>query len=106
MPESPDMPCAENRAFYYAAMSVFDRNLGSTGKAATEFAEEFAGYSPIDEDGFFMSYRGEEDGYTENKTPDGEAMDMQDRPYNTGGIEHKPAVRRKSNTCFLGLQKC
>ena len=101
------LPCGENRAFYYAAMSVFDRNLGSTGKAGSEFAEEFAGFSPIDEDGFFMSYRGEEDGYIENKTPEGEALDMKDRPYNTGGVEHEPdPERRDSNTCYLGIPGC
>ncbi|MET0404978.1 MAG: pilus assembly protein [Cystobacter sp.] len=106
-PDNPDNPCPQNRAFYYAAMSVFDRNLGSAGDASSKFAEYYAGYSPIDEDGFFMSYRGEEDGYVERQTPDGEAVDMRDRPYNTGGIEHKPsAIRRKSNTCFLGLQEC
>jgi hypothetical protein len=106
-PERPDEPCGENRAFYYAAMSVFDRNLGSTGKAGSEFAEEFAGFSPIDEDGFFMSYRGEEDGYIENKTPPGEYYDMKDRPYNTGGVEDEPnPVRRDSNTCFLGIPGC
>jgi hypothetical protein len=106
-PDNPDNPCSQNRAFYYGAMSVFDRNLGAVDKSSSEFAEYFAGYSPIDEDGFFMSYRGEEDGYVENSTPKGESIDERDRPYNTGGITHKPsAIRRKSNTCFLGLQKC
>jgi len=106
-PERPDQPCAENRAFYYAAMKVFTNNRRAAGRDSSLFAEYFVGYSPIDEGGFFMSYRGEEDGYIERDTPAGEAMDTIDRPRNTGGVEHKPtALRRPSNRCFLGLNKC
>ena len=106
-PEKPNIPCGENPAFYDAAMKVFDNNNRSAGRASSEFAEHFVGYSPIDERGFFMSYRGEEDGYIENDTPPGEAMDTLHRPRDTGGVEHKPSpLRRDSNTCFLGLKKC
>ncbi|MDC0712872.1 pilus assembly protein [Stigmatella sp. ncwal1] len=106
-PEMPDSPCAENRAFYYAARKVFDQGGRAAGNAASEFAEFFVGYSPIDENSFFMSYRGEEDGYIERDTPRGESQDERDRPRNTGGIDHKPeAIRRNSNKCFLGLTRC
>jgi len=106
-PEQPDVPCGDNRAYYYAARKVFDQGGRAAGNAGSEFAEFFVGYSPIDENGFFMSYRGEEDGYIERDTPRGESQDERDRPRNTGGIDHKPeAVRRASNKCFLGLSKC
>lgn len=106
-PERPDTPCNDNRAFYYASMKVFDNNQRSAGNDSSKFAQFFAGFSPIDESGFFMSYRGEEDGYVERDTPPGEAKDEMDRPRDTGGIEHKPTpVRRPSNKCFLGLPGC
>ncbi|ATB32157.1 pilus assembly protein [Melittangium boletus] len=106
-PERPDQPCAQNTAFYYAAKKVFDNNRRAAGRDSSRLAEYFVGYSPIDEGGFFMSYRGEEDNYIERDTPAGEAKDMMDRPRNTGGVEHKPtALRRASNRCFLGLNKC
>ncbi|MFY0564844.1 TadE family protein [Archangium lansingense] len=106
-PERPDVPCSENRAFYYAAMKVFDNNGRAAGRDASEFAEFFVGQSPIDESGFFMSYRGEEDDYIERDTPRGESQDEMDRPRNTGGVDHKPTPnRRRSNRCFLGMQEC
>lgn len=106
-PEKPDVPCADNAAYYDAARKVFDNDNRSAGDDSSKFAQFFVGYSPIQERGFFMSYRGEEDGYIENSTPTGEAMDMLHRPRNTGGVEYKPtALRRDSNTCFLGLKKC
>ncbi|HZI03175.1 MAG TPA: TadE family protein [Archangium sp.] len=106
-PEQPDVPCSENRAFYYAARKVFDTNGRSAGRDASKFAEFFVGHSPIDESGFFMSYRGEEDGYIERDTPRGESQDEIDRPRNTGGVDHKPSPKRRpSNTCFLGLREC
>ncbi|PTL79048.1 TadE family protein [Vitiosangium sp. GDMCC 1.1324] len=106
-PEQPDTPCAENPAFYYAAKKVYDNNKRSAGRKASQFARFFVGTSPIDESGFFMSYRGEEDDYIERDTPRGESQDERDRPRNTGGIDHKPtAVRRPSNICFLGLSQC
>ncbi|HEX5751070.1 MAG TPA: TadE family protein [Archangium sp.] len=106
-PEQPNVPCAENRAFYYAAMKVFDANGRSAGRDATKFAEFFVGESPIDESGFFMSYRGEEDDYVELDTPRGESQDEVDRPRNTGGVDHEPSPKRRpSNTCFLGLPEC
>ncbi len=106
-PERPDQPCRQNRAYYYAAMKVFDNNGRAAGHAASDFAKFFAGYSPIDENGFFMSYRGEEDDYVEKSTPEGEALDEMDRPRNTGGPDHKPEpFRRPSNICFLGKQEC
>ncbi|MBN1203565.1 MAG: pilus assembly protein [Myxococcaceae bacterium] len=101
-PEDLDIPCPENRAFYYAAMKVFDNNERSAGQDATAFADFFAGYSPIDERGFFMSYRGVEDNYLEDLTPPGEPLDEADRPRNTGGVDQ----RRPSNTCYLGLDGC
>ncbi|WP_224247849.1 pilus assembly protein [Hyalangium gracile] len=105
--ERPNEPCRENPTFYYAAMKVFSNNGRAAGRAASDFAEAFAGYSPIDENGFFMSYRGEEDDYIENDTPRGEELDEVDRPRNTGGPDHKPtAVRRASNLCFLGMREC
>ncbi|WP_224372211.1 pilus assembly protein [Hyalangium versicolor] len=105
--ERPNEPCRANPTFYYAAMKVFDNNRRSAGRAASEFAEAFAGYSPVDESGFFMSYRGEEDDYIERDTPRGEALDEIDRPRNTGGPDHKPSpVRRNSNLCFLGVRDC
>ena len=106
-PEKPDVPCGENTPYYYAAMKVYDNDGRAAGRAASAFAEFFVGYSPIAEKGFFMSYRGEEDGYIENDTPAGEIMDTIHRPRGTGGVEHKPTpLRRDSNTCFLGLKKC
>ncbi|MFY0525154.1 TadE family protein [Archangium gephyra] len=106
-PEQPDVPCSENRAFYYAARKVFDANGRSAGRDASEFAEFFVGHSPIDESGFFMSYRGEEDDYIERDTPRGESQDEIDRPRNTGGVDHKPSPKRRpSNKCFLGLREC
>ncbi|MBM7117885.1 pilus assembly protein [Archangium primigenium] len=105
-PERPDQPCGSNRSFYYAAKKIYDNNRRAASRDASRFAQFFVGYSPIDEGGFFMSYRGEEDNYIERDTPAGEALDMVDRPRNTGGVEHKPALRRKSNRCFLGLNKC
>ena len=106
-PEKPDKPCPENRTFYYASMKVFSNNQRAAGTAASDFAKFFAGYSPIDENGFFMSYRGEEDGYVEKSTPPGEALDEVDRPRNTGGPDDEPEpYRRPSNVCFLGMQGC
>ncbi len=106
-PERPDIPCSENRAFYYAAKKVYDNTGRSAGHAASDFADTFVGYSPIDESGFFMSYRGEEDGYIELDTPRGESQDERDRPRNTGGVEHRPVPRRRSsNACFLGVAGC
>ncbi|WNG55458.1 pilus assembly protein [Archangium gephyra] len=106
-PEQPNVPCSENRAFYYSAMKVFDANGRAAGRAASDFAEFFVGHSPIDEGGFFMSYRGEEDDYIERSTPRGESQDEVDRPRNTGGVDHKPTPnRRPSNKCFLGLSEC
>ncbi|QRN95039.1 pilus assembly protein [Archangium violaceum] len=106
-PERPDMPCPENRAFYYAAKKVFDNTGRAAGHAASDFAEAFVGFSPIDESAFFMSYRGEEDDYIELDTPRGESQDERDRPRNTGGVDHKPTARRRSsNECFLGLKGC
>lgn len=106
-PERPDEPCRDNPTFYDAAMKVFANNGRSAGHAASDFAKAFAGYSPIDESGFFMSYRGEEDDYLEQDTPRGEALDEMDRPRNTGGPDHKPStVRRASNLCFLGTKEC
>ena len=106
-PERPDEPCADNATYYMAAKSVFDHNLKGAGRDASHFAEYFVGYSPINEEGFFMSYRGEEDGYIEKDTPAGEEADEVDRPRNTGGPEHKPtAIHRPSNICFLGLDEC
>ncbi|WP_395844419.1 TadE family protein [Archangium violaceum] len=106
-PEQPNVPCGENRAFYEAALNVFDKNGRAAGHSASDFAEYFVGYSPIDENGFFMSYRGEEDDYIEQSTPPGESQDEIDRPRNTGGVEHKPtALRRQSNVCFLGIRGC
>jgi hypothetical protein len=101
-PEQPDVPCSENEAFYYAARKIFDVMGRSAGNDATKFAEHFAGFSPIDESGFFMSYRPEEDDYVEPLTPPGEPEDEKDRPRITGGV----AKRRPSNTCFLGLLGC
>jgi hypothetical protein len=105
-PEQPEAPCGENQAFYYAARKVFDANGRSAGRDATKFAEHFAGFSPIDESGFFMSYRGEEDAYVELLTPPGEPLDEVDRPRNTGGPDHRPAAYRPNNNCFLGLNGC
>lgn len=105
-PEKPDVPCEENPAYYYAVRKVFDTNGRSAGRDATEFARFFVGYSPIDESGFFMSYRGLEHGYIENDTPTGEPEDQMDRPRNTGGVGDRPPQRRRSNTCFLGLNGC
>jgi hypothetical protein len=105
-PELPDVPCTENTTYYYAVRKVFDNNERSAGRDATEFANFFAGYSPIDESGFFMSYRGIEDGYIETLTPAGEPMDEMDRPRNTGGVDDQPTKRRPTNTCFLGLNGC
>jgi hypothetical protein len=106
-PEQPDHPCSDNATFYYAAMKVFSNNQRSAGHAASDFAKFFAGYSPIDESGFFMSYRGEEDDYIERDTPKGEELDEIDRPRNTGGPDHKPSpVRRDTNLCFLGQKGC
>lgn len=105
-PELPEIPCPENPAYYYAVRKVFDNNDRAAGTDATEFAEFFAGYSPIDENDFFMSYRGIEHGYIENDTPTGEPNDMMDRPRNTGGVGDRPPKRRRSDTCFLGLQGC
>jgi hypothetical protein len=105
-PERPDEPCSENRAYYYAARKVFDANGRSAGRDATEFAKYFAGFSPIDESGFFMSYRPEEQDYIEPDTPPGEPEDEAGRPRGTGGVSFRPPVRRPSNTCFLGLKEC
>lgn len=105
-PERPDVTCGENPAFYYGVRKVFDNNGRSAGRAATDFARTFVGYSPIDESGFFMSYRGVEDDYVEPDTPQGEDLDEVDRLRNTGGVEHRPARRRPSNVCFLGLEGC
>jgi hypothetical protein len=106
-PGQPDVPCEENPAYYYAARKVFDNNERSAGRAASSFAQFFVGYSPIDESGFFMSYRGVEDGYVEPNTPPGEPMDEAGRPRNTGGVEDQPNPRRRpSNVCFLGLRGC
>jgi hypothetical protein len=105
-PERPDDPCPENAAYYYAALSVFDANGRSAGNDASKFAEYFAGFSPIDESGFFMSYRPQEDDYVEPLTPPGEPEDEAERPRNTGGVDHRPAVRRPNNICFLGLNGC
>jgi len=105
-PEKPDVTCDENPAFYYGARKVFDNNERSAGRDATNFARAFVGYSPIDESGFFMSYRGVEDSYVEPKTPPGEELDEVDRMRNTGGVDHRPPKRRPSNECFLGLQGC
>jgi hypothetical protein len=105
-PELPEVPCGDNPAYYYAVQKVFDNNERAAGSHATEFAEFFAGYSPIDENDFFMSYRGIEHGYIETATPTGEPMDMMDRPRNTGGVSDRPPKRRRSDTCFLGLQGC
>ncbi|WP_224246244.1 TadE/TadG family type IV pilus assembly protein [Hyalangium gracile] len=106
-PEQPDVPCPENRTFYFAAMKVFSNTGRSAGRAASDFARFFAGYSPINESGFFMSYRGEEDDYIERTTPPGEEEDEMDRPRNTGGPDHEPSpFRRPSNACFLGIQGC
>jgi hypothetical protein len=105
-PEEPNIACPENEAFYYAAMKVFDNNERAATMDASAFADFFAGYSPIDESGFFMSYRGVEDGYIENLTRPGEPMDEMDRPRNTGGVSDSPTRRRASNTCFLGQDGC
>ena len=105
-PERPDSPCPQNPAFYYAAKSIFDVNGRGAGSAASDFAGFFVGYSPIDENGFFMSYRGEEDGYVENDTPRGESADEARRPRNTGGVENRPTLRRPANRCFLGMRRC
>ena len=105
-PEKPDVTCPENPAFYYGARKVFDNNQRSAGRSASDFADVFVGYSPIDESGFFMSYRGVEDDYVEPNTPRGEELDEVDRQRNTGGVEHRPPKRRPSNECFLGLQGC
>lgn len=105
-PEQPNAPCSENEAYYYAVRKVFDNNQRSAGRDASDFARVFVGYTPIDESGFFMSYRGVEDGYQEKDTPKGEDLDMVDRERNTGGVEDRPAKRRPSNECFLGLQGC
>jgi hypothetical protein len=106
-PERPDAPCGQNRTYYLAAKSVYDHNHKSSGRDASHFAEFFVGYSPINEEGFFMSYRGEEDGFIEQATPAGEAKDEVDRPRNTGGPDHKSrTMRRPSNSCFLGLDGC
>lgn len=106
-PELPNEPCTENRTFYYAAQKVFDNNGRAAGRDSSTFAEFFVGYTPVDESGFFMSYRGEEDGYIENDTPTGESGDMRKRPRNTGGVEHKPTpLRRDRNLCFLGIKRC
>jgi hypothetical protein len=105
-PERPDVTCSENAAFYYGARKVFDNNGRSAGRDATNFARVFVGHSPIDESGFFMSYRGVEDGYVEPDTPPGEELDEVDRQRNTGGVGHRPPKRRQSNECFLGLHGC
>jgi hypothetical protein len=106
MPEQPNTACGENAAYYYASRKVFDANQRSAGRDASAFAEFFVGFSPIDESGFFMSYRPEEDGYTEPLTPPGEPEDEKDRPRSTGGLDDSPATRRPTNSCFLGLQGC
>ncbi|WP_044181425.1 hypothetical protein [Hyalangium minutum] len=105
-PEQPDVPCGENPAYYYGVRKVFDNNDRSAGRDASDFARVFVGYSPIDESGFFMSYRGEEDDYQEPDTPAGEALDAVDRDRNTGGVPDRPAKRRPSKECFLGLLGC
>jgi hypothetical protein len=105
-PELPDQPCSENEAFYYAAKKVYDGNGRSAGNDASKFAEHFAGFSPIDESGFFMSYRPEETGYLEPLTPPGEPEDEADRPRGTGGVGYRPATVRPNNECFLGQPGC
>jgi hypothetical protein len=105
-PEQPDVPCPENPAYYYSVRKVFDANQRGYSSDASNFAEFFVGYSPIDENGFFMSYRGLEHGYIETDTPVGEPRDMMDRPRNTGGVDDTPPKRRKSNKCFLGINGC
>jgi hypothetical protein len=105
-PEQPDVACPENPAYYYSVRKVFDANQRGFSTDASNFANFFVGYSPIDENGFFMSYRGVEHGYIENDTPVGEPNDMMDRPRNTGGVEDRPPKRRQSNRCFLGINGC
>ncbi|HLL04008.1 MAG TPA: TadE family protein [Myxococcaceae bacterium] len=105
-PELPDEPCSENEAFYYAAKKVYDGNGRSAGNDASKFAQHFVGFSPIDESGFFMSYRPEETGYLEPLTPPGEPEDEAQRPRGTGGVGYRPAIRRPNNECFLGQPGC
>jgi hypothetical protein len=105
-PEQPEVPCPDNPAYYYAVRQVFDANGRAAGSSATDFATFFVGYSPIDENDFFMSYRGLEHGYIETDTPVGEPRDMMDRPRNTGGRGDRPPERRRSNQCFLGQPGC
>jgi hypothetical protein len=106
MPEQPEVPCPDNPAYYYAVRKVFDANGRAAGSDATNFATFFVGYSPINENDFFMSYRGLEHNYIETDTPVGEPEDMRDRPRNTGGRGDRPPERRRSDQCFLGQPGC
>lgn len=103
-PDMPDQPCSENTAFYNAARYTFDDNEGWGGREASDFALRFTGADPMPDQGFFMSYRGIEDGYVEQDTPPGEPDDMAYRPYNTGGVSHRPRAIR--GECFLGRDGC
>lgn len=103
-PDRPDQPCDENRAFYNAARYVFEDNDAWSGREANDFALQFAGADPLAAQGFFMSYRGWEDGYVEEDTPPGEAEELPYRPFNTGGVSDRPRATR--GTCFLGRTGC
>lgn len=103
-PDRPNEPCPENRPFYNAARYVFEDNEGWGGREASQLALTFVGADPMPDQGFFMSYRGIEDGYVEPLTPPGEPLDMAYRPYNTGGVSDRPVATR--GRCFLGRDGC
>jgi len=104
--------CGPNPGYYRMAQATYTAAGGSDGTAGTKFAEGVIGFSPADEQPFWMSFRGEEgfDGnpahaFQEQHASSGDTI-WPTTPYNdpnSAGI-YAPAYS-KNDKCFLGW-KC
>ena len=90
-----------NTSYRDMVRTLYLSNVGdhTQGRWASQLAGRSRGYSPIDENAFFMSFSGEEHGFVDT-VPGG-------HPHNTSGASgHGAAVPVPWNGCWLGQPGC
>ena len=110
--EGPECPlqveggdeCADNRGYWHMVKRAYERQveLESNGKrtAGTALAKHTVGKSPIDENHFYLSFRGSESAFTDSLVESHHEKKWETTPWS------KPSAYKKSKreACWLGLE--